>query len=321
MSRAQFWSVLGLALALFLFEAGPVWRHPWDMELLNRAIFWSYVAIPLLVIGCLAWSKRLSLRVFFVDTLVLTLIKYSCTFAFALVLWEVTPYPTQAHATSLPRGTSPLVAEPTPAPTPIDPAKTGAVEGAVTDAAGHPLAGTLVWIAGGLESYVFAPPSTPVSIANADSERTRPLTVVQLHQQILARSVDGKLHTMVAVKDGKTLFNTPLLPSGESSRASFRGPEGIVTVHCNVHPASAEAEARILVLGHPFFVRTDESGRFAFHGVPAGRVQLATYVDGRYGPEQVVDVAAGGDAKITLTVGAAFTAGDAHHAELAATLR
>lgn len=319
MSRAQFWSVLGLAFALFLFEAGPVWRHPWDMELLNRAIFWSYVVIPLLVIGCLAWSKRLSLRVFVVDTLVLTLIKYSCTFAFALVLWEVTPFPVQAHTASAPRGASVLVAEPAPATTPIDPAQTGAVGGSVTDAAGRPLAGALVWIAGGLDAYVFAPPSVPVSIANADAGMSSPLAIVQANQQILAHSANGKLHTMIAVKDGKTLFNTPLLPSGDPSRVSFREPGGLVTVHCNVHPG--EAEGKILVLGHPFFTRSDENGRFAFRGVPAGRVQLATHSDGRYGREQAVDVTPGGDVKVTLAVATASASVSAPRAALEATLR
>ncbi len=321
LSRAQFWGVLALALTLFLFEAGPVWRHPWDMDLLNRAIFWSYVLIPILVIGCLAWSKRLSLRVFVVDTLVLVLIKYSCTFAFALVLWEVTPFPPHAHAASPARGASALLAEPAPLPTPIDPAKTGAVEGSVTDAAGRPLAGALVWIAGGLEAYVFAPPSAPVSIANVDVGMSPAMAIVQANQQILARSANGKLHTMVAVKDERTLFNTPLLPSGEPSRVSFREAEGLVTVHCNVHPGAGEAEGKILVLGHPFFTRSDESGRFAFHGVPAGRVQLAAHADGRYSPEQVVDITPGGEAKMTLTLAAASASIDASRSALAATLR
>ena len=322
MSRAQFWGVLALALALFLFEAGPVWRHPWDMELLNQAIFWSYVLIPILVIGCLAWSKRLSLRVFFVDTLVLVLIKYTCTFAFALVLWEVTPFPTHAHTASLPRGASALVAEPAPVATLIDPAKTGAVEGSVTDAAGRPLAGALVWIAGGLEAYVYAPPSTTVSIDNVDVGMSPSLAIVQANQQILARSANGKLHTMVAVKDERTLFNTPLLPSGEPSRVSFREAEGLVTVHCNVHPGAGEAEGKILVLGHPFFAKSDESGRFAFRGVPAGRVRLAAHLDGRYSPEQIVDIAPGGEVKATLAVAlaTASASGDASRAALAATL-
>ncbi len=56
------------------------------------------------------------------------------------------------------------------------------------------------------------------------------------------------------------------------------------------------------MLGHPFFTRSDESGRFIFHGVPAGRVQLAAHVDGRYSPEQVVDITPGGEAKTTLAL-------------------
>jgi hypothetical protein len=313
MSRAQFWSVLGLALALFLFEAGPIWRHPWDMELLNRAIFWSYVLIPLLVIGCLAWSKRLSPAVFFVDTLVLVLVKYTCTFVFALVLWEVTPLPPRVHAASSPRAASPLEAEPAPAPTPIDPATTGTVEGAVIDA-GRPRAGALVWIAGGLEAYVFAPPPAPVALATTDVGMSPPLVVVQVNQPILARSANGTLHTMVAVKDGRTLFNTPLLASGEPRRLSFREAEGVVKTHCNVHPGASEAEGTILVLGHPFFTRTDDHGRFTLRGVPAGRVQLATYVDGRVGPEQVVDIAPGKGLKVTLALDARPSHGVASNA-------
>ena len=317
MSRAQFWSVLGLAFTLFLFEAGPVWRHPWDMELLNRAIFWSYVLIPVLVIACLAWSKRLSPRGFVVDTLVLVLVKYSCTFAFALVLWEVTPFPARVHASSPPHGASTQAIEPA-APTPLDPAKLGAVGGTVTDAAGHPLAGALVWIADGLEDYVFAPPSMPVAIADTEAGMLPSLAVVQTNQPILARSADGRLHTMVAVKDGRTLFNTPLLSSGEPSRVSFREAEGLVTVRCNVHPGSSEAGGQILVLGHPFFASTDEHGRFAFRGVPAGRVQLATYVGGQRGPEQGIEVAPGGDLKVTLALDAALASSAAPRAALVA---
>src|SRR4051812_28068594 len=148
MSRLQFWSVLAIAFALFLFEAGPIWRHPWDMDLLNRAIFWSYVAIPFLVIGCLAWSRHLSSRAFIVDTLVLVLIKYSCTFAFALVLWEVTPSPPHVHDATLPHAAQRPTVESPPAVTPIDPAKTGTVSGTVKGATGRPIAGALVWIAG-----------------------------------------------------------------------------------------------------------------------------------------------------------------------------
>jgi hypothetical protein len=305
MSRAQLLGALAIAFTLFLFEAGPIWRHPWDMELLNRAVFWSYIAIPLLVIACLAWSRHLSARAFIVDTLVLTLVKYTCTFAFSLVLWEVTPFPAPAHQAASAHGARALAIESTPAATPLDPSKTGAVTGTVTDAAGHPLSGALVWISGGLEEYVFAAPSAPVTLDRSDVDTIAPLTVVQVNQPILARSADGKLHTLVAAKDGRTLFNAPLLPSGEPSRLSFREAEGLVTLHCNVHPGASEADGQILVVGHPFFARTDESGHFAFRGVPAGHENVAVHVDGRTGAERAIDVTPGGDAKVTLILGAA----------------
>ena len=315
MSRAQLGGTLAIAFTLFLFEAGPVWRHPWDMELLNRAIFWSYLAVPLLVIACLAWSKRLSVRAFIVDLLVLTLLKYTCTFAFALVLWELTPFPVLHHEAALPHGTRVAAVEPAPAATPIDPAKAGAVTGTVLDTAGRPVAGALVWISGGLEDYVFTPPSAPVTIARERSAAIPPVAVGQVNQPILARSADGKLHALVAVEDGKTFFNTPLLPSGEPSRVSFRAG-GLVTLRCNVHQGASEAEGQVLVLGHPFFTRTDEEGRFALSGVPAGRVKLTTFRGGRPGPEQAVDVVAGGETKVTLALDAAAAPGDAGRAAL-----
>jgi hypothetical protein len=316
MSRAQLAGALAVALALFVFEAGPVWRHPWDMELLNRAIFWSYLAIPVLVIGCLAWSKRLSVRAFIVDLLVLTLLKYTCTFAFALVLWELTPFPAAHHEAALPHGTRAAAVEPAPAATLIDPAKTGAATGTVKDSDGRPIAGALVWIAGGLEDYVFTAPSATVTIARSAGAAIPPLTVVQVNQPILARSADGKLHALVAVKDGKTFFNTPLLPSGEPGHVSFREAEGLVTLRCNVHQGASEAEGQILVLGHPFFTRTDEEGRFALHGVPAGRVTLATFRGGRPGPEQAVVVVAGGETNVTLALGASAAPAEAARAAI-----
>ncbi len=303
MSRAQLAGALAVALTLFLFEAGPIWRHPWDMELLNRAIFWSYVALPLLVIGCLAWSRHLSWKAFLVDTLVLTLVKYTCTFAFALVLWEVTPFPARAHAAALPHAARLAVTESRAAVTPIDPATTGAVTGTVLDAAGHPVPGALVWISSGLEDYVFAPPTTPVTIDRADHASPPAIVVVQVNQPVLARSTDGKLHTFIAVKDGKTLFNTPLLPSGDPSHPTFGEARGLVTVKCNIHPSPAEAEGQILVVAHPFFAWTDERGHFAFRGVPGARVKLTSLVDGRSGVERAVDVVPGGDAAVTLTFG------------------
>ena len=86
---------------------------------------------------------------------------------------------------------------------------------------------------------------------------------------------------------------------------SFREAEGLVTLRCKVHPGSSEAEARILVIGHPFFTTTHDDGRFELRGVPAERVRLATELGGRPGPTQAVNVVAGRETKVILDPGAA----------------
>ena len=72
---------------------------------------------------------------------------------------------------------------------------------------------------------------------------------------------------------------------------------------------ASEAEARILVLGHPFFTRSSEDGRFELRGVPAGRVKLATNLGGQPGAEQSVDVAPGRETSVTLGPSAATALG------------
>jgi hypothetical protein len=127
-SRAQFWVAYAVAVALFFFDTGPIWRHPWDIGALDRAILWSYAPIPFLVAGCLLGSRRFSLHALFLDTLELTMLKYATTLGIALVLFEITPVPQVAPPPRPARG---VVAEPALVPTPIDPATTGSVSGTV----------------------------------------------------------------------------------------------------------------------------------------------------------------------------------------------
>ncbi len=75
-------------------------------------------------------------------------------------------------------------------------------------------------------------------------------------------------------------------------------------LRCNVHGDRSEAESQILVVGGPLFARTYESGRFAFRGVTAGRVKLATAFGGQVGPARTVDLVAGKETTVTLALGA-----------------
>jgi hypothetical protein len=290
LTRAQFFGIIGVGVIIFLFSTGPLWRHPWRLDTLNQAVFYSYLPLPLLVVVGLWYKKRLGLRAFFLDTLAITLIKYSVTFGIALVLWSIAPAPPEEQserATRYLEAKAPAVNEPLPAPTPIAPSLTGTVTGAVVDRNGARVSGALVFISGGLEGLVFAAPETTVELEN-DGTGIRPrLAAAQLHQPILARSVDGHLHTLLAMKNEEAQFNVPLLRSGAKASVRFREAHGVMRLGCRVHQrkedgSPAEEEAFLGVFGHPFFAITGADGRFSWNGVPAGALSVTVW-DRRHG--------------------------------------
>lgn len=307
LTRIQFWSCFAIAVTIFVFVTGPVWNHPWDISVLNDAILLSYIPIPLLVLGCLAWRRALNFRGFFLDTLELTLLKYSVTFTFAMALWAVQEQPPPASApTSQARAQLAAPEPPPPAPTPIDPAKTGVLQGVVKDASARPAAGVLVFVESGLEGYVFAPPTEPVRIENNGAGISPRLSVAELRQPIEARSTDGHLHTFIAVseKGGATLFNTPLLSSGAWTHVSIREAGVIAKLHCSVHQRSAnETPAHLAILAHPFHAITGADGRFRLSGVPAGALRVAAFDPDRGESTQGVRLDAGGSVEIDIALG------------------
>ena len=304
LTRAQFWACLTIALTLFLFATGPVWAHPWNMNILDVAIYVSYLPIPILVIGCLAWRRALNFRGAFLDILEITLIKYGITFTIALVLWMVVKEPVAlrgrvAGDPLVPRDTT--AQEPLPPPSIIAPEQTGTLLGVAHDESGRPLAEALIYVDSGLEAYVFAPPKEPVSLENNGAGVVPRLAAAQVGQPILARSTDGHLHTFVAASRGSALLNVPLISSGSWTPVGLRGAGLIATLTCSVHQRQGnEAPAYLGVFAHPFFAITGADGKFRFAGVPAGALRLGGFHRERGTVQREVRLDAGGSADLVM---------------------
>lgn len=285
--RPLFLGILAAVVALFMLARGPVWEHPWDIDMLDSAIFWSYLPIPVLVAGGLLLARRFSWRFVFLDSLAITLIKYTLTFGFALVLWAMKePPPRPAAAPPPPKAMVGVSAsgEASPPPTPIAPERTGVVTGAVRSADGDPVAGAFVYVAAGLEAFVFERPTEPLRLENdgaavhiGGAAAPAGLVVARAGQTLLGRSLDGRLHTLVASGGSTgTTFNVPMMSSGAWSTVLVREPAKVSRLRCTVHP-DAEEPAYLVVLDHPFHGTTAADGSFRLQGIPAGVVTVAAW--------------------------------------------
>lgn len=270
LSRKELLASLALLVLVFLFVEGPIYKDPWNMSLVDRAIGWSYAPIPIFVAIVLYAKKRLEPKGLLLDTMALTFAKFAVTAVFALTFWWKTKPPAEAAPIALPPAETTKTA---PVPTPIAREDRGDVEVKVTDANGAPARGALVFVASGLERYVFAPPKEAVEITNDGRGFEPRVLAAMIGQTIEARSTDGELHSMMARRGDDALFHAPLLRSGAPSRVTA-DEAGEYTLTCVAHQSAHEAAARLVVLTHPYFARTDDRGVAKLEGVPKGSIVI-----------------------------------------------
>ncbi len=101
------------------------------------------------------------------------------------------------------------------------------------------------------------------------------------------QSSDATLHTIHM--DGAASYNLPFPFPNQMSQRSMSTP-GLVNLRCNGGHVWMNAE--MMVVSHPYYAVTDESGRFEFTDVPAGTYQIVAWHEGwnLIGKEQAYDV-------------------------------
>lgn len=101
------------------------------------------------------------------------------------------------------------------------------------------------------------------------------------------QSSDATLHTIHM--DGAASFNLPFPFPNQVVSRNMSTP-GLVNLHCNGGHVWMNAE--MMVVPHPYYAVTDESGRFEFTGVPPGTYEIVAWHEGwgLAGKEQAYDV-------------------------------
>ena len=101
------------------------------------------------------------------------------------------------------------------------------------------------------------------------------------------KSSDATLHTIHM--DGAASFNLPFPFTNQITTRTMSTP-GLVNLRCNGGHVWMNAE--MMVVPHPYYAVTDESGRFEFTSVPPGTYQIVAWHEGwgLAGKEQAFDV-------------------------------
>lgn len=285
--------MLAALVAVFLFGGGrPVWHDPFDID---RAIWLSYGLIPPLVVACLWWKRRLSWTTALLNTLEITILKFTLTYLIAMPLWALIGPPARPglhQAVTAPRARSLAPPEVTPWPE----GERGTVRGVVRGDDGRPRARAWVYVAAGLDEVILPWPAEARTIEVGARAFAAPVIAARRWQPLAGRSSDGLLHTLFFEHEGRVLGNVPLLPSGEPSAVPPLDADGLVSVHCAVHGE----RATLLLLHHPFAAESDAEGRFALTGVPALAVTIAAWHPAGGEARAEVQVRAAGEHRVDL---------------------
>ena len=160
------------------------------------------------------------------------------------------------------------------------------------------LANVFVYVKEGLGDRTFTPPAEPVVFDQQGCMYTPHVFGVQVGQTLKILNSDPFLHNINAQAETNRPFNFGMPKKGDERERSFRVPEIMVHIKCDVHPWMG---AYAGVVGHPFFATSGFDGAFSIEGLPAGDYTLEAWHEEFGTMTTTVSVTDGGSATADFT--------------------
>ncbi|MDE2009717.1 MAG: hypothetical protein KGJ09_06520 [Candidatus Omnitrophica bacterium] len=132
---------------------------------------------------------------------------------------------------------------------------------------GNTLGNTFVFIKSGLKQSVYPPPARPAVISQAGCDYHPHVIGVMAGQKVEFLNPDGTLHNVHAMCRINPQFNASMPPFRKEMEVTFKKPEFMFPVQCDVHPWM---RAWMAVMPDPFFAVTGQDGKFVIKNVPDG---------------------------------------------------
>jgi plastocyanin len=124
-------------------------------------------------------------------------------------------------------------------------------------------------------------------VAQKDLAFLPALLPVQVGTTIEFPNLDDTYHNIFSYSPAKRFDLGRYRPEERPIPAVLFDMPGLVTLRCDIHE---HMRGLILVLKTPYFVITDEGGRFRLSGLPSGHYTLKAWIDSKTTREQPVEL-------------------------------
>jgi plastocyanin len=135
----------------------------------------------------------------------------------------------------------------------------------------------------------FPRPQTPATtqLPQKDLAFVPSLLPIQVGTRVEFPNLDDTYHNIFSYSAPKRFDLGRYRPDERPIPSEVFDKPGLVTLRCEIHE---HMRGIILVLETPYFVVTDETGRFRLDGLPAGKYQLKAWLSSKTTLEKTVEL-------------------------------